>query len=543
MTRALSPLETLKLERLRKLRHLHQLRQQRQQEAGRVARSQARKLAEPYLYDPAGWARDCIDWSDGGGLTGYQEDILAALVEHGRVAARGPHGLGKSSAAAITVLWFATTRDAIGVDWKILTTASAWRQLTVFLWPEVHKWARRVRWETLGRRPFTEGRELLDLHIKLTHGAAAAVASNDPAKIEGGHADSLLFIFDEAKAIPANTWDAAEGAFSGGRSGGFPEAFALALSTPGAPAGRFYEICSRKPGYEDWYTIHVTLDDAIAAGRISHQWAEQRRRQWGEQSALYHNRVLGEFYAGDEDSVIPLAWVEAAVERWHQHHNSGQAYTTGPNVVGVDVARSGGDETVFALRRGVVVAALVVEGRQDTMQTTARVQAVLAEHPGMVPAVDSIGVGAGVVDRLRELGVPVVAYTGSAGTTARDRSGEWGFKNVRSAAYWNLRELLDPANDPQVCLPPDDLLLSDLTAPTWRTTSGLPPRIVVEPKEDVVARLGRSPDRGDAVVMAFWADRMGGGPARVHSPTRATGRGSATAARYATRLGGGAGRS
>lgn len=439
-----------------------------------------------------------------------------------------------SALAAITTLWFATTRDAAGIDWKVLTTASAWRHLAVYLWPEIIKWARRIRWDVLGRAPFNEASELLALNLKLRHGAASAVASNKPELIEGAHADSLLYLVDEAKVVPNATWDAIEGAFAGGRLDGLPEAFALAISTPGPPAGRFYDIHSRKPGLEDWHVRHVTLADAIEAGRISPEWAEQRRRQWGDDSALYANRVLGEFHSSDEDSVIPLAWVEAAVERWHAWDQAGRPPVDGRRVLGVDVARSGGDSTVIAHRLGPVIVELEVHDREDTMRTTARIQAAL--KMGAVAVVDSIGVGGGVVDRLRELRVPVLPYTGSAKTRARTRDGEHGFHAVRSGAYWRLRELLDPAFDPEIMLPPDDLLLGDLTAPTWTETTGVPPRVQIERKEDLVARLGRSPDRGDAVAMAFWAESLAS--STVRSPARPP-RGSGAAARYGRPVTGG----
>jgi hypothetical protein len=124
--------------------------------------------------------------------------------------------------------------------------------------------------------------------------------------------------------------------------------------------------------------------------------------------------------------------------------------------------------------------------------------------------IDVIGLGAGVYDRLREVGARPLAYTGSGKAQVRDRSGKFGFTNVRSAAYWNLRELLDPAYEPVLALPPDDLMISDLTTPRWEVTSGVPPKIKVEPKEKVVERLGRSPDRGDSIAMAMWADRQRG---------------------------------
>jgi hypothetical protein len=456
-----------------------------------------------WLYDPARWADDCIDFGPDGGLAGYQRQTMADLVEKRRVAVRAPHGTGKTTTVAIVVLWFATTRNAAGIEWKVMTTASAWRQLTLYLWPEIHKWVRRIRWDVLGRSPF-DRRELLDLHLKLDQGLAAAAASDNSASIEGAHADSLLYVFDEAKTIPANTFDAAEGAFSGGRKTGLPEAFALAMSTPGAPQGRFYDIHRRGRGLEDWVPRHITLEQAIDAGRITREWADQRAELWGPESAIFANRVLGEFHAGAEDACIPLSWAEAAVERWRAWDDAGRPPLDEPHVLGVDVARGGGDQTVLAHRQGPCIVELEVHHAEDTMRTTARVQVGLAKGYGKA-IVDSIGVGAGVVDRLRELKEPVTPYTGSAKTTAKTRSREHGFTNTRSAAWWRVRELLDPAFDPQVMLPPDEQLLADLTAPTWGELTGIPPKIKLEAKEELVARLGRSPDKGDAVVMAFWS--------------------------------------
>ncbi|MGW2770041.1 hypothetical protein [Streptomyces sp. NPDC001275] len=137
------------------------------------------------------------------------------------------------------------------------------------------------------------------------------------------------------------------------------------------------------------------------------------------------------------------------------------------------------------------------------------------------------------MDRLRELGVPVLAYTGAAKTNARTPDGEWGFVNARSAADWRMRELLDPAYEPEIMLPPDDELLADLTAPMWDTTTGVPPRIRMEPKEDLLKRMGRSPDRGDAVVMAFSAEWMKA--SSVHSPARCRQASGQTSSRGASR--------
>lgn len=448
-----------------------------------------------YRDDPVAFVHDCFVWPDGAGPAAYQEETLAELPLRRRVAERGPHGLGKTTTAALLLLWFAATRD--GEDWKAPTTASAWRQLEKYLWPEIHKWARRLKWNRLGCEPWSE-RQLLSLALKLQTGEAFAVASDNSDLIEGAHADHLFYVFDEAKAIPEPTWDAAEGAFS---TPG--EIFVLAISTPGAPMGRFYDIHRRKPGYEDWWVRHVTVEEAIRAGRIDPAWVEQRRRQWGERSAVFQNRVLGEFAASEEDGVIPLAWVEAAVERWLELRDAGKLWEQPVTRIGVDVARGGGDVTVLAPRAGWTVPELVTVDVRDTMAVVGRARALQRRHGGTA-VVDVIGVGAGVFDRLREEGAAVEPFNAAERTDHLDRSGEFGFVNVRSAAWWNLRELLDPDTGEPVALPDDDELVGDLTAPRWRVTSG--GKIQVESKDDLrkPTRLGRSTDKGDAVVQAFW---------------------------------------
>ena len=450
-----------------------------------------------YAADPLAFIHDCMTFRPGESPTAYQDEILAELPIRKRVAVRGPHGIGKTALAAWVVLWALLTSD----DCKVPTTASAWRQLTKFLWPEIHKWAGRLRWDRIGRPPFGQN-ELLTQSLRRSHMCEAfAVASNNANLIEGAHAQRIVYVYDEAKAIPPETWDATEGAFSGAGKDTGAEAYALAISTPGEPQGRFYDIHSRKPGYEDWWTLHVTLDEAIASGRISREWAEQRKRQWGEQSAVYQNRVEGEFAASEGDVVIPLAWVEQANERWLAWVEAGRPMTGPMTAVGVDVARFGEDATVLALRCGQVITELRRFSKEETMATTGRVAGVLTAHGGLA-VVDVIGIGAGVVDRLREQGYPVSAFNASEATSAKDKSGELGFSNKRSAAWWQMRELLDPAYGEGVALPPDDILTGDLTSPHWRVLSG--GKIQVESKDDIRKRLKRSTDDGDAVIMSFY---------------------------------------
>ena len=183
-------------------------------------------------------------------------------------------------------------------------------------------------------------------------------------------------------------------------------------------------------------------------------------------------------------------------------------------IFGLEVARGGADRTVVAIREGAVVLPLVYFSPMDTMETTGRVVGLAEKHRAGRIVVDVIGVGAGVYDRLRELGFPVVPFQASERTEMRDRSGELGFVNKRSAAWWSFREMLEPGSDSSIALPPDDVLIGDLTAPRWRVQSG--GRIQVEAKEEIRKRLGRSTDAGDAVVQAFWSEPVAARMARVN---------------------------
>jgi hypothetical protein len=448
----------------------------------------------PYYNDPARFARECVLWPTGETLAAYQAECLTTLAEKRRLALRGPHGLGKSTIAALAVLWFALTRDKL-TDWKVVTTAGAWRQLTRYLWPEIAKWSRRLDWSKLVRGPFDIRSELLTLNLKLRTGEAFAVASDDPTMIEGAHASELLYVFDESKGIRAATFDAAEGALSSGN------AFALALSTPGEPAGRFYEIHQRKAGFEDWATRHVTREEAIAAGRMNPEWAEKRKRQWGEGSALYQNRVLGDFFADSQQSVIPLSWVELANQRYLEYideHGLPDQLTA----IGLDVAHGGKAKAVLARRFERILTGIEEVDSSDTMRQAGEVSLLLKKHPLATAIVDVIGVGAGVVDVLREQGLNVIAFNAGSATKHTEADAEVTFANRRSAAWWMMREYLDPANGYEVMLPPHDLLTGDLTTPRhWVSSTG---RRVVEPKPEIAKRLGRSTDYGDACVMAFW---------------------------------------
>lgn len=502
--------------------------------------SKFRKFQQTYGKDRIAFVYDIMP-KYGKTLTLYQEEILGFFDGGGtRLAVRSPHGTGKTFIASIMVHHSVLTSE---VDCKVPTTASAWRQLEKYLWPEIKKAGKNLAWPLIGRPPYDLTRELLQLSIRLQGGTveAFAVASNDHTTIEGAHATRIVYVFDEAKTIPTDTWDAAEGAFSteglertdagvvelvepmGAEKdlkstpveivhgeGEEYEAMAFAISTPGQPSGRFHDIHMRAPGYEDWTVRHVTLDEAIRAGRISIKWAEQRKKQWGETSSVYLNRVLGEFAENSEDGIIPLSWVNAAIERWKEWDASGRPDMGAPYCVGVDVARFGEDQTVFAPRMGPTLQNVHEFAKLPTTGTAGHLHVFSMGGRYNLHIETDGGLGAAVFDILKEQDVPGLRPVLMHGATwKRDRSGELGFFDVRSAAWWNLREMLDPINGDGIMLPDHEQLKRDLITPRWEITST--GNIRMESKRDIVTRLGRSPDYGTAAALAFWNPSTGGG--------------------------------
>lgn len=613
-------------------------------------------------------------------ITPYQLEILGYYDSgYNRVAVRGPHGLGKTFLASILTHHSVLTCES---DGKVITTASAWRQLEHYLWPEIHKLSKAIYWTEVGRVPY-ENTELFNLAIKMGGVVEAfAAASDDYNTIEGAHATQLFYIFDEAKAIPVGTWDAAEGAFSNaglrvenlkleqfelddsindtvlhpdnndvefdmGKEGNIElengdynwqysntvlpvetdsieidsgiegrielenqvydidsnsvivdykeseedivkddkegivesnvlgnksympsnscnkpaidihhhsmsnlpnntqptisagqsvvvrkaiitsnktpiikkeinsntyQALAFAISTPGEPSGRFYDIHMHKPGYEDWITRHVTIDEAILAGRISPDWVKQRELQWGIDSSIFQNRVLGEFADTSEEGIIPLSWVRAAVVRWKLHFGQNKKLD-GKFVFGVDVARAGDDKTVIAERHAWVISHLHYMSKMALTSIAGKIESLSSNASPYINIEMDGGLGAGVYDILKQDGIsnlrPIIV---SGSTSFRDRSKELHFANVRAAMWWNLRELLDPQYDSELMLPPDDRLKLDLISPRW--TVERKAVVVLESKLTIKSRIGRSTDSGDAVCLAFWNQSSGGGVVR-----------------------------
>lgn len=215
----------------------------------------------------------------------------------------------------------------------------------------------------------------------------------------------------------------------------------------------------------------------------------------------------GDYEVGMRDQpnqVIPTEWVSAAQKRWTK--------TTPPGIpmisMGVDCSGGGSDPLIIARRHDWWFAELIkVPGKnlpQDGMGKFSTGIIVSHRRDGAIIILDmGGGYGGAIYEHLKENKIDVLQYKGSEATQQRTKNREYGFYNNRSHAIWKFREALDPDQDggSPIALPPDQVLLADLTSPTFEIGSR---GIKVEAKEDLIKRLGRSTDEGDAVIMAWY---------------------------------------
>jgi len=419
-----------------------------------------------------------------------QAEILRAVSEHDRVVVRSGHGVGKTWASARCVLWFLFChRGAI-----VLTTAPTWRQVEKVLWREILSQHRRSRCPLGGRRLKTQ-------LVLEEDWFALGLSTDEPERFQGFHAEHLMVVMDEAPGIGPEIWEAVESVASSSRSK------VLAIGNPIEPAGPFYEAfrsphwrkihisCLESPGVRGvWEPVSggggvlVPPGAVVPGGLVSREWVEARRAEWGEESPLYQSRVLGEFPETPEDALIPLGWLERAKLRPHERR--------GELVLGVDVARFGGDESVLCVRDFNGVVRLSGYRKHDTMFLVGKIIELVRGY-GIAPEnikVDCVGLGAGVVDRLREQGLAVQEVNFGAPSASPER-----FANLRAECYWAVREALKPEGG--FSLPDDERLVADLAVQRLRYTSR--GQIMLVGKDDLRREIGRSVDRADALALSF----------------------------------------
>ncbi len=370
---------------------------------------------------------------------------------------------------------------------RVVMTSATDRQVKLVLWKEL----RRI----YDKAPCPLGGTLHlapDSGLQFANGnEIVGYTAKHPEKMAGTSSPNLLYLVDEASGVPEEIFEAIEG----NRMGGV--ARIVMFSNPTQNSGTFFEAFHAKR--EFWHTIHVSGEEAAEygdaiPGLASHESIDEKRREWGENSPLYQVRIAGNFSISGDQMVISLGAITAAIERWFD------TVPTGPLDIGVDVARFGDDDTVIqpvrgerALRSRVLHGADNVEVAEAALEV-ARLHHTKREKPRI--RVDGCGNGSGVVDVLRRFENEIEVYDLNAATKATAR----GFVRLRDELWFGLADWLRTGG-----IPADTKLEAELAAPLYEFD--VQGRQVVESKDEMKKRLGRSPDRADALALAVYQGR------------------------------------
>ena len=413
----------------------------------------------------------------------WQIEFLNHIAANNRrISVRSGHGVGKSTAAAWAMIWYLFLRFPV----KIVVTAPTSSQLYDALFAEVKRWV-KVLPQTL-QDQLEVKQDRIELKDANNEGFISARTSRaeQPEALQGVHSDNVMLVADEASGIPEQVFEAAAGSMSG------HSAVTLLLGNPVRSSGFFFDTHNRLS--QDWVTMKVSCEDSP---RVSAAYIDEMKSRYGEESNAYRIRVLGEFPRSDDDTVIPMELLEMAMAR----DVSPSAHA--PIVWGLDVARFGSDRSALCKRQGNAILEPIKTWKNlDLMQLTG---AVVAEYEVLMPSqrpreilVDSIGLGAGVVDRLRELNLPArginVAESPAMGTT---------YRNLK-AELWHKAKAWLEARD--CWMPKDELLVAELATVRYSFTSS--GKIQIEGKDEIRKRGLASPDRADAFCLTFAGDAV-----------------------------------
>jgi len=407
----------------------------------------------------------------------WQLEALAHLDMGGlRLAVKSGHGVGKSALLSWVIIHFMLTRH----PQKTVVTAPTSGQLFDALAAEVRHW--------LGPLPpplqqlFVIKAERVELMSAPADSFVAYRTSRQeqPEALQGVHADNVLLVGDEASGIPDGVYQAAGGSLSTKGS-----IFILA-GNPTRAEGYFFQLY-KNPSAR-WKMMTVSCTEST---RVDPDYIQQIADQYGRDSNVFRVRCLGEFPLFDEDKLIGLDLLESATNR---------NITPNPDwtrVWGLDVARGGADRSALVERHLRVVTWCETRNEGDLMNICGWVKAkwdeTLSHQRPVEICVDAIGMGAGVADRLIELGLPALAINVAEVSAVNPQASRLRDDIWLSVRDWFARK--------DVSIPDDPDLFRDLQAPTFKFDSA--GKLKVASKEEMKRAGYRSPDLGDALALTF----------------------------------------
>ena len=450
-----------------------------------------------------------------------QQQIARSVFGNPLTAVAACHASGKTRIAAAIVHAYLQAYPRC----KILTTAPTWLQVKKLLWAEIG--------QMHGRLPASFGFELLDTQLRASlDWWAMGLSTDQGVRFQGHHAPKILVVFDEAVGVKGEIWEALEGIRAGG------EVNVLALGNPTDASGPFYEAFTRDRA---WKTIRISAFDTpnlvdLGCGRngerisrlmdldedslavnprpylVRRRWVREMFVKWGPTSPLWQSRVLGMFPEESADSLIGLRYIEQA--RQEPDIDDGMS----PVHIGIDVAGPGEDETVVCVRSGRNL--LELRSFSDADPRARVLSMVTPWFPRLVRcAVDSAGIGYYFYLAVRDAfaahvgagGGTQVRGAATGGVVAGVNVGEASsqpdqFHLLKAQLYWALR---DRFREGDIAGLPDDETVTQLASLRYHQDTRN--RVVIESKDQLRSRGVASPDRAEALMLAFAEDNRAPG--------------------------------
>jgi phage terminase large subunit len=405
-----------------------------------------------------------------------------------RVAVKSCQGGGKTSC----LTWLAFLSLLTLPDCRILITSPSYNQLSRVFYTEMLKWHSKMH--PLFKDSFEITKETL--FLKSNKSQIANLVTANPANLEslqGGHSENYIIFADEASGIDSGIYETLLGTLGVGNTK------FIATSNPIKSTGFFYDIFDK--GIKGWKKFTFT---AKRSGMITPEWIQEMADTYGIDSDAYAIRVMGEFGKLSEEQFIPTDVVKNAT----MADLDLSAYHNYPKVCGVDIARFGVDTTVFLTRQGPKLLDIVAYRGLNTMEVARKLVEYRNKiNPAMI-YVDGIGVGGGVVDRCKELGLPIKEVIVSHKATDPIK-----YFNLRSQLWGEVKDWLMYGAD----IPDLDELRKDLVGMTYDYTNKL--QIQLTSKKDMKRRGEDSPDYGDALALTM-AEKIYGNMVASMKPRR-----------------------
>ena len=444
--------------------------------------------------DPYGFTMYMYDWGVGQlreweGPDYWHKEIFQCIKEYLegpdtmplQIAVASGHGAAKTAFMAWLVNWFMSCRPHP----QVVVTANTETQLNTKTWRELAKWhkmAHNREWFEWTATTF-----YLKAHPETWKANAIPWSENNTEAFAGTHEENVLIGFDEASKISDLIWEVTDGVLTTKKN------IWLVFGNGTRNVGRFYDCFHKHKKSESnphgWLTWNIDSRKCKASTLLGPGYLESLIANYGgEDSDQARVRVRGLFPRTATRQLISTDAVEKAMN----FELDPGAWEYMPKVLGVDVARFGENSSTICNRQGRKVFPIEVLPKQDLMLTSHHVAEAMKKERPVQTFVDGSGIGAGVVDRLRQLNFSVVDVNGG-NSSLNPR-----YLNKRAEMWWSLKEFIEAG---ECELPKDQKLKDELTSVEYDYTDK--GRIRLDRKTDIMEKYGFSPDRADALAMTF----------------------------------------